>query len=252
MKRVVCLGGKPAAVIPDGDILYCSNTSIGLYAPRVKHFAAVILVTIKPALDLVLKHQGPDDRYGDFYRLTWQAIVSIPQKIICISSRSITTMRNRLIESGFQGSLEHMTKFDRRTLIARVSGCGDPVLTSEFWGLPQDMQRECLWSVVKVGFRRIFSKKADSHCVLRPSTGVLTLIYAISEHGEKAHYVVAGVGLTKRGEYSQGKNESKEKQNPYAHILADKKVLRALAKRYHVSTTEPELMDILPAFHTWL
>lgn len=251
MSRVVILGSKPNARIPLGERLYCSNGSIGLYALEAKRFSYVGLVTINPVLEYYVKNRNEGNPYRDFNEYVWHTILTVPSHIVTITNRNIDKVSKSLLDGGFSGSLTKMMKYERRKMIERISGCRDPIVTEEFWDLPSELRKECLRSIVKNGFRRFYDKTAESHCVLRPSTGIMTLVYAISEHGYDAHYIVSGIGVNKRGEYAQGKNENKKGQNIYSHILADKKVLAELNKRYSISTTEPELMGILPEFTDW-
>ena len=251
MKRIAIIGSKPDAKIPEGDIAYCANTSLSLYYENIKNFSRIIVVLIKPVLNYLQNNRQQENPYRDFNLRTWDILSKIPDKMVIISDKEITKTVKTLENNNYKGQIKHLTKYDRRKLIGKVSGCYDPIVTKDFLTLPADIQIECIHSIVTSGFKRIVSKKSNVHCVLRPSTGIFSLIYAIHEQGVNAEYVISGIGLRKRGTYAEGKNEDKNKQNPFSHIFADQKVLEELVKKYSISTTEKELMHILPKFKDW-
>lgn len=251
MKRIVIIGSKPEAEIPDGDIAYCSNTSLSLYHEHINKFNRIIVVVIKPVLNYLQNNRQEENPYRDFNLRTWNILSRVPEKIVIISDKDIKNTVTALQENGFKGQIKHETKYDRRQLIGKVSGCHDPIITKDFLTLPANIKIECINSIIKSGLKRIISKKSDVNCVLRPSTGIFSLIYAIHENGLEAEYIISGIGIKKRGSYAEGKNEDKSKQNVFSHIFADQKVLKELAKSYRISTTEESLMHIISEFKRW-
>ena len=248
MKRIVIIGSKPDADIPHGNMIYCANTSLNLYSEHIKHFKNIVVIAIHPVFKYLQENKDKNNRYRDFNVRTWNMMTSVPEKLVIISNKSIEKTVNALKNDGVAGQIHHITKYDRRMLVGKISGCYDPIITKDFWALPKDMQLQCIKSTIKTGLKRIVSKKADVHCILRPSTGIFSIIYAISEQGANAEYIISGIGLKNRGVYSDGKNEDKNTQNPFSHIFADKKVLTKLIQRYNIYTTEHELMHIVPEF----
>lgn len=252
MKRVVIIGSKPDADIPNGDIIYCANTSLSLYSESIKKFDNIVVVILNTALNHLQKNRDDNNQHRDFNVRTWNMITSVPEKLVIISEKSIEKTINALTKGGYTGKIHHITKYDRRMLTGKISGCRDPIITKDFWGLSKNMQIECIKSLIKaVLFKRIISKKADVNCVLRPSTGIHSIIYAISEQGVNAEYVISGIDLKNRGVYSDGKNEEKSKQNPFSHIFADQKALKKLVKKHNIFTIEHELMHIVPKLKGW-
>lgn len=251
MKRVVIIGSKPDAIIPEGDVAYFANTSLSLYHENIKYFNHIIVIIIKPALNYLQNNRQKENPHRDFNLRTWDILCKVPDKMVIISDKEITKTVKTLENNNYKGQITHLTKYDRRKLIGKVSGCYDPIITKDFRTLPMNIQIECIKSIITSGLKRIISNKSNVHCVLRPSTGIFSLIHAINEYGMTAEYVISGIGLRKRGTYAEGKNEDKNKQNPFSHIFADQKVLEELVKKYSISTTEKELMHILPKFKDW-
>lgn len=251
MKKIVIIGSKPDAEIPEGDIAYFTNTSLSLYHEHIKQFNRIIVVIIKPVLNYLQNNRQKENPYRDFNSRTWDILSKVPDKMVIISDKETEKTVKALQDNGYKGKINHLTTYDRRKLIEKVSGCRDPIVTQDFWTLPANIQIKCINSMVKSGFKRIVSKKSDVYCVLRPSTGIFSIVHAIHEIGTEAEYVISGIGLKKRGVYSDGKNEEKSKQNPFSHIFADQKVLKELAQKHNIFTTEHELMHILPKFEGW-
>ena len=250
-KKVIILGSKPDAIIPCGDVIYCANASLSLYPEEARKFNEIIVVGINPLFRSMHKNRNMEHEEKDFNIRSWDMLVRYPAKIVIVGDKKSKTTIQELIHNGFSGIIDHMTKPERRKFVGKVSGCYDPIITSDFWSIPLSYKLEYNNSIITTIIKRTFGIKASANCMQRPSTGIFSLVYAIKEHGSSAEYVVSGIGITKRGIYSGRKNKDKNKKHPYSHIFADQKVLKELAKSYRISTTEQSLMHILPAFKGW-
>ena len=251
IKKVVILGSKPDAIIPEGDIIYCANASLSLYPKKARKFNDIIVVGINPLFKSMHKNRNMEHEEKDFNIQSWNMLVRYPAKIVIVGDKKTETTIQELMHDGFSGRIDHMTKPERRKLIGKVSGCYDPIITNDFWSIPLSYKLEYNNSIITTITKRTFGIKASANCMLRPSTGIFSLVYAIKEHGSSAEYVVSGIGITNRGVYSGRKNKDKDKKHPFSHIFADQKVLKELAKSHRISTTEQSLMHILPAFKGW-
>ena len=78
------------------------------------------------------------------------------------------------------------------------------------------------------------SKKHLSNGLFRPSTGIISLIYAIQIHGVNATYFICGIGIKQRDKYPDGINNtwSPSKSMASFHVYADKIILKKLKKKY--------------------
>ena len=250
-KKVVILGSKPDAIIPEGDTIYCANASLSLYPSEAQKFNDIIVVGINPLFKSMHKNRTMGHEERDFNIRSWNMLVRCPVKIVIVGDNTTEATIQKLMHDGFTGKIEHLTKPERRALTGEVSGCYDPIITSDFWSLPLSYKIEYNNSIITTITKRTFGLKASANCMLRPSTGIFSLAYAIKKHASSAEYVVSGIGITNRGVYSGRKNKNRDKKHPYSHIFADQKVLKELAKSYRISTTEQSLMHILPAFNGW-
>lgn len=241
-KRVVIVGSKPNADIPDGDALYCANGAIGYYAESVKRFRRTVSV-LNPDLIHPKKRRDGASR-KDFYQRQWEAIVnSRPDKMILTRTTSISLLTGILKEAGFSVPVSGISAYERRMLVGRISGCYDPILTGDFFRLPVDLKVRYAGSLASTYLKRIINKRKDCGSTFRPSTGVLSVVCAIDEYGHDAEYIISGIGVENRGDYCDGKNMRQRDLRP--HVFADIKILRHLARRYSMYTTEPELMKII-------
>ena len=99
--------------------------------------------------------------------------------------------------------------------------------------------------------RAVFRRSAERvHApeIFRSPTGLMTLCFAIRDHGPDANYVVAGIGLKNRDDYVQPGDQQVEltRRDQPSHANADRQILAALASDFRIATTEPELDALLP------
>lgn len=242
MKRIVIIGSKPNANIPDGDVIYCANGAIGYYAESVKRFGKVISV-LNPDL-IHPKKRIHESSTKEFYERQWLAIVrSQPDKVILLRNRSLLMLTGALREAGFEAPVLGLSRVERRMLVGKISGCYDPVITKDVFQLPVDKQIRYSGSLCTTFLKRIIDRKKDCGAYFRPSTGVISLIFAIDEYGNDAEYIIAGIGIKNRAQYQDGNNPA-QNDIPH-HVYADKHILRRLAERYRLYTTEQELMPFI-------
>ncbi len=233
MKRIVIIGSKPNADIPDGDVIYCANGAIGYYAESVRRFGKVISI-LNP--DHIHPKKRNDGQWLAFTR-------SRPEKVILLRNNNLLMLTEALRETGFEAPVLGLSRAERRMLVSKISGCYDPIVTKEFFHLPLDKKNRYIGSLCTTFLKRIIDKRTDCGAYFRPSTGVISLIFAIDEYGNDAEYIVAGIGIKNRAQYHDGNNPA-QNDIPH-HVYADKHILRRLAERYRLYTTEQELMPFI-------
>lgn len=246
-KRVVIVGSKPGAEIPSGDVIYCANAAIGYYADSVRRFSNVVSVLNPDLIHPKEFRDGVPNRELN-ERQRDMIFASRPDRLILTRTSSLALIREVLDAAGYSAPVTGISVYDRRLLVGRISGCYDPIVTTDFFHLPNDLKIRYAGSLASTLLKRLLDRRKDCGSAFRPSTGILSLVLAINEHGHNAEYVICGVGVNKRVEYLDGNNE-RQRALP-AHVLADLKVLRRLARHYAISTTEPEMLHLLPLFNT--
>jgi hypothetical protein len=244
-KLVVVLGSKPGADIPQGDAVYCANAAIGYYADAVSRFPSVVSVLSPDLIHPKERQEGKSDRERCVRQ--WEMIAaSRPDKMILTRTGNLEMLKKVLDEAGFSSPVEAVSAYERREIVGRVSGCYDPIVTSDFFRLPVNKKIRYAGSLTTTFLKRLVDRRKDCGAVFRPSTGILALVLAISEHGRDADYVICGIGVQKRNDYLGG--EHIHNQPLLRHVYADIKVLRELARRYNLYTTEPELEHLVPRY----
>ncbi|MBN1929371.1 MAG: hypothetical protein JW764_07500 [Chlorobiaceae bacterium] len=250
MKRIVVIGSKPNAVIPDGDTVYCANVSIVYYADQVARFRQIVnVITPKAIAD-----QKPRNSSGeqDCYTKRWEAMLAAWRaQLVILESSNASRMIEGLRNAGYDAPISSISHQERRKLVSRVSGCDDPILSAEFFRLPPKLQARYAGSAISITLKRIFDQGKTCNPIFRPSTGIISLLYALDQHGPDCEYVVAGIGMNNRSVYIHSERTSAQRTSGASippHVFADRKVLQAVSNRYRITTTEPELMGILPPF----
>lgn len=250
MKRVIVIGSKPDAHIPDGDAIYCANVSIVYYADQVARFKQIVNIITPKAID----DQKPKNSVGerDSFTEQWERILTARRaQLLILESSKADRMIEGLRNAGYDAPVSSISDQKRRKLVTRVSGCDDPILTADFFRLPLKLQSRYAGSAISITLKRIFDQSKTCNPVFRPSTGIISLLYAIDQNGADCEYVVAGIGMKNRSVYVHTKRSSvKQSSNTSIpqHVFADRKILQAISSRYRITTTEPELMGILPPF----
>lgn len=240
------IGSKPDARIPDGDVIYCANSAIGYYAENVGRFQKVISVLNPDIIHPKKRAAGSETR--EFYERQWSTVVnSHPHKMVLLRTTSLAMLTDSLRDAGFEAPVYGLSRVERRMLVGKISGCYDPIITKDFFRLPTKIKTRYIGSLTTTFLKRLIDRSKDCGAYFRPSTGVISLVFAIDEHGENAEYVIAGIGMKNRELYHDGKNP-KHGYLPH-HVFADKKILSRLTEQYRIFTTEPELMRIIPPWH---
>ncbi len=250
MKRIVVIGSKPDAVIPDGDAIYCANVSIVYYADQVARFGQIVNV-ITP---MAIVDQKPRNSSGEQYCYTtrWEAMLTARRaQLVILESCNANRMIEGLRRAGYDAPITSISDQERRKLVARVSGCEDPILSADFFRLPPKLKARYAGSAINITLKRIFDQSKTCNPVFRPSTGIISLLCAIDQHGADCEYVVAGIGMNNRSVYIHTERSSAKRSSGASipqHVFADRKVLRTISSRYNITTTEAELMGMLPPF----
>jgi len=241
--RVVILGSKPGADIPEGDAIWCANGAIGYYREQVSRFPEVVSVLNPDLIHPKDRREGVPDREMNeqAYRMI---LASHPDRVMLTRTSSLELARKLLREGGVPAPVSGISIYERRMLVGRISGCYDPIVTGDFFGFPFKTKIRYAGSLMSTFLKRLLDRKKDCGSAFRPSTGVLALVMAIDEYGADAEYVICGVGLQKRVEYLNGRSVA-GRALP-AHVYADTKVLGKLVRRYSLFTTEPELTSLIP------
>jgi len=248
MKKVIVLGAKPGAHIPEGDCIYCANAAIGYYSDQISKFDYVVNVVSGG----VLASKDKSDKNRKLMNNKYKHIVkSKPNKMVLIDSY-FSNMKEEFAKDGYHAEqFINISSKERRDLVYDITRLADPILTKDLFNLPL-LTKFYLFFRVLISFLRInINNKYDYPDFFRVSTGVFALIYAIYENGFDAHYIISGCSLKDRGIYIDGKKSENNRvcfkliNILEPHIIADRKVLMQIKNIYKIFTTEEELSSEL-------
>jgi hypothetical protein len=239
IKAILILGSKGGAIFDNFDVAYCSNLAALYYrdkigSPNVRVISVISagsfnyqyykenLVKMEPD-DVVLTMT---DRYP-----------SCVEKIKTISD---VFERAVLVDSSSVLSLSH-----------EIAGLKQPIL-----GSPTFFDRS-LKSKLKIAF--LYGKEkmlsilqdSDASPLFRPSTGIVSLLYAIRIHGKNAKYIVSGIGAGERqiqanGFFNGAIPDIQDKIFLQQHVAADVIIIRRLLKlSYRIEVMDDVLRSLV-------
>jgi hypothetical protein len=251
--RIVILGAKPGAIVPAGDAIYCANAAFlsapqaaADFAQRVVVASSTIMAKGLPGSNSAI-YRRKLDAIRD-YDATELVLFEDPgrgdklEAILAYLGDSMSTRPIRIVPVPFRTQMV-------QDLVGRY-----PLLNAEFRRQPIAVQWRDALEIGRwwIG-RQLGNHRRDVRAKYRPSTGILALMVAMTEHGENAEYILAGIGLGERNAYQiGGKTLSNGRKQRSAglpiHTAADAIALRRMNERFTLSSTEPELHGIVKAF----
>jgi hypothetical protein len=252
MKQIVILGAKPNPRIPTGDAIYCANAAALSNAEAV---AAIPDRRVVASVGVIAKGMKVANSRNPIFKLKTEAICGFDgREAILLTSKNderLPAVRDALLRDGPIGrALKILDVEEVRKLVLQLFGTY-PILN----------RLSCQQSLVTLALDAMRLTRCylnwglgdgmrDVPAKYRPSTGILSLLLAIRDHGPEARYVIAGIGLQDRNRYVFNGKPFQTKEAPRGslpkHSVADEIVLRQLASRWNICTTEQELVDLLP------
>lgn len=257
--KIVVLGSKPGAKWPSCDHIYMANRALSDYPAAVESATHKHLVgswiALHPALKEYFAHPECSRQALDSVTVwnTRGAAISLARH----AHRECDTegaVRQLLQDDGIRVRIVRVfSSIERRHVWEDLTGLKEPITEQAFLFDPRQtvfaLSGFFTWCLRRSGaVVRASTERVEAPGVFRPSTGVMALCLAIREHGPNADYVVAGIGLKNRNDYTQARDRHSEwtRRVLPSHANADRQILAALASNFKVSSTEPELHPILP------
>jgi len=151
MKRIIIIGSKPRAIIPEGDVIYCANGAIGYYEQSVRRFESVVCILNPDLIHPKKRKEGSPTK--DFYDRQYSAIAgSRPDKLILLRNTSQALLTEELRYSRFTAPIHSLSTFERRILVGKISGLYDPIVTGDFFQLQTSLQIRYTGSLISTFF----------------------------------------------------------------------------------------------------
>ena len=252
MNKVVILGSKPNAIVPRGDKIYCANAGFLSNEDAVATFADRVAVASSMVLGNGLL---PESRNHEVYRQKLDAVRDAGMSRIVLfgaplSPEMAIQVTAYLQADGQNPNISVISVVERANLVKSIARTRYPLVDRSFFSQPFRIQMRDRWlNCRSLWDLRFGDGHLDTSPKYRPSTGILTLLQAIRENGNAAEYVLAGIGAKARN-VVKVKTFTTTLQNTHVgelpeHVTADLMVLRNLVRRYTLSTTAPELTEVV-------
>lgn len=239
MRDVVVLGSKPDAVVANCDIAFCANAAAS-HHPDIYAKSSVV-VNVVSAVVLGKAIRGGEKDEASLHAKKAERIVNSPcLELNLFSNRTHEYVYDWLISQGYAYPITKFSTAERAALTRRISGHSEPVLFP-------DLRRHPLASLLLL-VRSFWTRYMPAHfgtpgthtAYFRPSTGLVALMLAIERYGGDARYYICGIGVSGRDHYIDG-DKARGKVPITAHVNVDVRLLRCLASKYELYTTDPEL-----------
>lgn len=244
--RILVLGSKPEAAVPATDHTYCANCASHYYRDALQSNRPI--VNVVAGAIVARPHKGQKPEVASRHRKQYRRLLDArPDSLVIVHGHreqpAFQHAETCFREDGFDLQLRHIPYDDRQALIYKHTGLSGPIRPERLGHLPirygityaRDRARGLLLEAT--------GKEVQYKNLFRISMGVFALIYAIDAHGSDATYIVSGIGVSDRNRYQDGFGLKRGPMTPHVH--ADIRVLRILAQRYEIVTTEEDLTDIL-------
>ena len=237
-KNILILGSKPDTRIVPYSFAYCANSASSYYQDELlKQGDINNVMNFVSASEMI-----PNTRINSKEKTKWLddkflRIIKTPFKKIILHTHDIFPESIDLIESyGYNGKLSLISLDEQKSQLKNLKNFNLPIITKyHFEGFSKRTLKH-IYSYAIEYFKVLKNNNYLCSALFRPSTGVLSLIYAITKHGKSAKYTLAGISFGERGSYP---DNIKNTWTPSAnlsryHIYVDRHIVYELSKIYSI------------------
>lgn len=236
-KSILILGSKPGAKFRNFDIAYCANAASSFYNSQLSNEGGVVKSIIS-ASELV-----DNKRIGNVDKTNWledklpMLVDNSKSKIFLINHNYFPEAFSAIKNSSFQGECELISSCELNLIQERVVNLRAPIWTKFHRKVSLYEFLSNLKQFIINKIKQFTDGSHQNSGLFRPSTGIVALIKAIDENGDKADYEVSGIGIKGRGLYPDGAINTwtpKNKLQAY-HVYVDRLICEVLAERYKIT-----------------
>ena len=243
-ETILVLGSKPNAKLPIADYTYCANASASYYHKQLKKRQNI--KSIVSASEVILGTRKNSKKKDEWIRDRISRIANLhSNEIILFNIDHFPEASKILQENHCKVSIKPMTCKQMFSLIKNITKKKIPMITNAHF----DTEKKIILyaKYIKSLLRLIFFNGKNMNGLFRPSTGIVTLIYAISKHGKHAEYFLSGLSIKGRGIYPDGSiNTWSPKINfKTKHVLVDREILSIISRKYTIRSLDDELLEEL-------
>lgn len=238
MKKILVLGAGPNAIVPDVDIVYTANAAIGYYQKEISK--------IKKKVSLVSSHQlkpafrVSGSKAAELYQEKFNLIKNAPCDIhVSVHDDKHPEGINSLKASGFSARIESLSFKECRDILKKIANLEEPLISLDHY-LSRPTPRGFLSVSMQFVKERwaLLGGATSVSPFFRNSTGMIALLYAISENGPEYEYLVSGISFGRRDSYPDGqmtRDSRKKNWRLTQHVVSDLKVYRKIRTRYKIT-----------------
>jgi len=233
--KVSIIGSKPNANIPKSDFYYCANSAGSFYKDDIITNEGYKITLV--AASEIVKSQRNDKQKEKWLNEKFDHILnSESDEIILIGNEKFPEAKLKL-DNYYKKNILLKSFEDINSLIKNIVSLSFPIITKSHF-FPLSFQSvKMVYKYLNEIYLLTFNKNHLTSGLFRPSTGIISLIHAISIHGKNTEYYVCGIGLNKREIYPDGFNNTwtpRENMNTF-HVLVDKRICEILNNDYNIN-----------------
>lgn len=232
--KVSIIGSKPNANIPKSDFYYCANSAGSFYKDQIITNQGYKITLV--AASEIVKSQRNDKQKEKWLNEKFDHILNSESDEIILIGNEIFPEAKLKLDKHYTKKIILKSFNDINSLIKSIVNLRFPIITKNHF-LPLSFESiKMIYKYLKEIFSISFYKNHLTSGLFRPSTGIISLIQAISTHGNNAEYIVCGIGLNKRDIYPDGFNNTwTPRKNVISfHVLADKRICEILSNNYNI------------------
>lgn len=246
-KKILILGSKPNADFDAFDIAYCANAASSFYSAPLAEKGGQIYSVISASE--LMENFRKDQKAKTIWlnEKKTQLVDNSKSKVYLTNYDLFPNAQSELIVGGFSGKIELMSARDLANLQFKVCSKKLPTISPYHINGPLNQSFSNIRRFVVEYIKSKVKNDRQISGLFRPSTGVIALLAAIKENGLKAHYQLAGIGITGRGVYPDGwvNNWTPNNRLVSFHVLVDRYIIELISKKVNLDLTDPSLKYLM-------
>lgn len=238
MEKILVLGAGPNATVPDVDIVYTANAAIGYYQDEIKNIKQKVSLVSSGELNPGLRI--PSARLARQYQDKFELIKNAPcDTHVSVHDDQYPEGITSLKMAGFSAPVKSLSFKAYRVILKKISGLEEPLISLNHY-----LARPTPRGFLSISKQFMFERQSLLRGAMfvspffRNSTGMIALLYAISENGAEAEYFVSGISFGRRDLYPNGQKTSESSKKNWRrtqHVVADLKVYKKIKKKYNIN-----------------
>lgn len=242
-KKIIILGSKPNAKIEDADIYYIANSAGSYYKDELKDKNGVKYLLV--AASEISKSTRVNKNKELWLEEKFQRIISTEvNKIILIGNEYFPETLEKL-NNEVNIDIEILSLKNLSRMLHSVFQLNIPLITPYHWLYTDINSIKNIYKYIKDCYR-FYLKNEFIGGLFRPSTGLISLVYAIHNNSVKDKYLIKGIGLNNREIYPDNFNNTWTPTNimKQNHVYCDKYISKmALTSKYDVNFEDESFMS---------